>query len=392
MITGDLAARLRVLIESAVPPLSVVHEIPSDLPRFEAGQRFTALIQNPLPDGSFRALVAGKTMTLALPESAKNGDVMELVVTGQKDAIVYARQANSSAQPTLNAGDIPKPVLSQTGQLISQLLTGRFGEPEPMRLAQGVSLLPTAPAKASELVSALKQAVANSGLFYESHLRQWVEGKMPLATLQQEPQAQQAPLSPESAAPASTHDVPEEHSKVPTGTDNKAPVQTQSHAATANAAGTGKDTEISQARASQLEAFAEQAGKPANGKNVAEPLMPVVQQQLETLATHQMSWQGQVWPGMQMQWDIVDPEQQQNRGSDEEVPRFWRSILRLNLPKLGDVQAQLVLGPQGVSVVIDTDSNVSAQRMRIAQTELHEALEAAGVPLINLQVSEHARA
>ncbi|MDP5240681.1 flagellar hook-length control protein FliK [Uliginosibacterium sp. 31-16] len=395
MIPGDLAARLRTMLEASVQPLSVVHEIPGNLPRFETGERFTAQIQNPLPDGSFRALVAGKTITLALPDSAKSGDVMELVVSGRQGSAIIARQTGEAPQPALNTGDTPRPVLSQTGQLISQLLTGRFGEPEPVPLARGVSLLPEAPAKAAELAPLLKQAISNSGLFYESHLRQWVEGKLPLSALQQEPQAQQAPL-PDPSAPrpdnrvqqASPQPLPEEAGAKPL---SKASTEAAIPAAQTKPATTDEAAEAPPARPAQLEAFAEQAGKSTTARNVAEPLMPVVQQQLEALATHQMSWQGQVWPGMQMQWDIIDPEQQSKPGAgDEESMRFWRSALRLQLPHMGDIQAQLVLGPQGLSVLIDTNSDASAQRMRAAQTELLNALEAAGVSVINMQVSEHA--
>jgi len=149
--------------------------------------------------------------------------------------------------------------------------------------------------------------------------------------------------------------------------------------------------EPAQARAVHLEAFAEQAGKSSAAKAVAEPLMPMVQQQLEALASHQMTWQGQVWPGMQMQWEVTDPDHQRASG-DEEMPQTWRSTLRLQLPRLGDVQAQLIFGPQGLSVQIDTDNGVSAQRMRVAQAQLQSSLEAAGVPIIQLQVSEHASA
>ena len=37
-------------------------------------------------------------------------------------------------------------------------------------------------------------ALASSGLFYEAHLRRWADGKLPLQTLQAEPQARQSPL------------------------------------------------------------------------------------------------------------------------------------------------------------------------------------------------------
>jgi hypothetical protein len=39
---------------------------------------------------------------------------------------------------------------------------------------------------------ALRDAVASSGLFYESHVAEWAEGKRPLASLLLEPQMQKA--------------------------------------------------------------------------------------------------------------------------------------------------------------------------------------------------------
>ncbi|GAB2883830.1 hypothetical protein GCM10027046_10410 [Uliginosibacterium flavum] len=396
MIPSDLAVRLRSLIDASVQPMSVAHAISSDLPRFETGSRFTAQIQNPLPDGSFRAVVEGKTMTLALPDSAKSGDVLELIVTEQRGSTIHARQTNTLPLPAMNAGEVPKPVLSQTGQLISQLLTGRFGEPEPVPLAKGATLLPAPPQTAAELVPLLKQAVSSSGLFYESHLRQWVEGKLPLATLQQEPQAQQPPLPDPAAPPLSSRTALESSGRAPLDANgkplSKLSVESEAAKVMLTPASSADDAaEPAQARAVHLEAFAEQAGKSSAAKAVAEPLMPIVQQQLEALASHQMTWQGQVWPGMQMQWDVSDPDHQRTSG-DEELPQIWRSTLRLQLPRLGDVQAQLVFGPQGLSVQIDTDNGVSAQRMRVAQAQLQSSLEAAGVPIIQLQVSEHASA
>lgn len=397
MIPGDLASRLRTLLESSVQPLSVIHEIPANLPRFETGQRFMAQIQNPLPDGSFQALVAGKSMTLALPETAKSGDVLELIVTGRQGNTVQARQIPSLPLAEPRPSDSPKPILSQTGLLISQLLTGRFGEAKPVALSPGASLLPAPPKQASDFVPVLKQAISQSGLFYESHLRQWVEGKLTLSNLKQEPQAQLAPL-PDPARPQTS-----QTSETSTLIKNSADANTKAVQAVLPDAqepvrstsekdlpGNVKDIN-SPRQASAHEALAETADRPAISKTVAEPLMPVVQQQLEALASHQMSWAGQAWPGMPMQWEILNPDQQ-HAASDTETEPVWRSSLRLQLPRMGDIQAQLILGPQGLTVRIDTDDGVAAQRMRVASTELQAALEAAGVSVHYLQVSEHASA
>ena len=81
MIPGDLAARLRLLTEASffsdeppLEPLTSVRPVPSQLPEYRAGDRFTAQIQNALTDGTFEALVDGKTVKLALPQSARPGE------------------------------------------------------------------------------------------------------------------------------------------------------------------------------------------------------------------------------------------------------------------------------------------------------------------------------
>lgn len=399
MIPADLASRLRVLLESSVQPAAQVQEIPAGLPRFEAGDRFSALIQAALPEGSFQALVAGKTVTLALPESARSGDVLELVVTAQRGDTVFARLASPALPQAVPGEAQPRPVLSQTGQLISQLLTGRFGETAPTPLSATGMPLTTAPQNASELAGALKQAISSSGLFYESHLRQWVDGKLPLAAVQQEPQAQHLPLSSQTTGP------------LPFGTDTDANLlqrpTPQPSAGTGNSARadgeidprlqtrTGAPSHLDEKTGSAMSASADSSdgtGKAASSRSVAEPLMPMVQRQLDTLATHQMSWQGQVWPGVQMQWDIFDPEEYASRqqdGEDDDSAKFWRSALRLSMPNLGNVEVQLVLSPQGLKVSIDTDSQASADDIRGAGPNLQESLEASGVHLLQLKVSKH---
>lgn len=404
MIPADLASRLRVLIESSVQPATQIPEIPAGLPRFEAGDRFSALIQAALPDGSFQALVAGKTMTLALPEAARNGDVLELVVTAQRGSTVFARQA-ASTPPTqaFTADAQPHPVLSQTGQLISQLLTGRFGEAAPTPLNSTGMPLTANPQNTAELAGTLRQAITGSGLFYESHLLQWVDGKLPLTVVQQEPQAQHPPLTTQAAVP------------MPAGTDMGAdesaqPLVNQARAGSGNTARLAEEagahpqsgatvtlrTAEGLAAATASNDSTDTAGSAGGNRSVAEPLMPIVQRQLDVLGSHQMSWQGQVWPGVQMQWDIFDPEEYASRqqGSEEEdgTAKFWRSALRLTMPNLGNVEVQLVLSPQGLKVSIDTDSQSTADDMRGASPNLQESLEASGVHLLQLKVSKHERA
>lgn len=399
MIPADLASRLRVLLESSVQPVTQIPELPAGLPRFEAGERFSALIQNALPNGSFQALVAGKTVTLALPESVRSGDVLELIVTAQKGETVYARQSPPPGS-TAGAEAQSRPVLSQTGQLISHLLTGRFGTQESAPLQRSGLPLINSPPNSAELARTLREMVSQSGLFYESHLRQWADGKLPLATLKQDPQAQHPPLQPALSPGTSGTSVVmpgEQRPAVPVTQENA--LQTAGTVADKGdpsnlRRGTDGLQSLPTDQDTSTSERADGSGHTNTARPVADSLMPIVQRQLDTLATHQMGWQGQIWPGVQMQWNIFDPEhpdsgQSEQGDTDDETAKFWRSSLRLSMPNLGNVDVRLVLGPQGLTLSIDTDKGTSAEDMRIAGPRLHDALQASGVELLQLKVSEH---
>ncbi|NSL55184.1 flagellar hook-length control protein FliK [Uliginosibacterium aquaticum] len=407
MIPGDLASRLRVLLEASIQPISVAHEIAPDLPRLQPGQRITALIESPLPDGSFRALVAGKTITLALPESAKSGDSLELLVTGQRGGTVHARLAPAAETPPADGDELPRTALSKTGQLISQLITGRHGEARPQALNRGEPLLPaTQTPRAATLAPVLQQAVSQSGVFYEAHLRQWVEGKRSLASLLAEPQAAGMPeseggetttsgLLPRTASstaaaptapPASSAGSPAQASanpQAPTGVAQALNSQTTPD--------TERERETSALRVATGTTAANATDNTAPART-ADPITPVMLQQLEALASNQLSWQGQAWPGMQLQWSLVDPESESPQRGEADQGQVWRSNLRVDLPALGGIQARLLLGPQGLSLLIDTDRADTAEKMRAAQPALQASLEAAGLDPRHITVSEHVSA
>ncbi|MEC3764207.1 flagellar hook-length control protein FliK [Cupriavidus sp. SS-3] len=100
-----------------------------------------------------------------------------------------ASGANAMAgQGALLPGASTQESLSAAARAILAVLDG--AEAQPVRGT--ASLLPAAPtaASAQATAAALAHAVGQSGLFYESHLAQWVAGARGLASLRQEPQAQ----------------------------------------------------------------------------------------------------------------------------------------------------------------------------------------------------------
>ncbi len=356
MIPSDLASRLRMLSEASffsgeptLAPLARVRAIPGNLPDFTPGQRIVANLQAPRADNTYQARVDGREVTLALPQTVKAGDTLELVVSHVTAQAVFATLAQPAADAAVSTARLP--ALSQAGRLIGFLLTGQPAA-AAASLNGGEPLLAAPPQDAgasAALAARLGSAVGQSGLFYESHQARWLAGQVDTAALQQEPQGRIA------SRPAITGEPPGAASPAPAGS----PESAVSPAATT-------------ARA---------AAEPA--APIPERLLPLVHQQLDAIATHQITWQGQVWPGQTMEWEIEDPQQERGNPDDTAEP-YWNTTLRLSLPSLGGVEAKLHLTPAGVAVRLIADSEATRSALDAARQRLADALDAANVPLTGL--------
>ncbi len=389
MIPSDLAARLRMLTEASFfdsePPVSGparVREIQARLPEIVPGQRFTATLERALPDGTFQAIVAGKHYTLALNHAAKSGDTLELIATQNTPKAVFAQLASAATAQT-GADAATRPTLSATGRLIGFLLTGQPAS-TPAALAGGKPLLDAPPANgAATLAPALRQALTQSGLFYESHQRQWLSGKIDTAALQLEPQGQHAPArGPGGNAPAAqqTAAAGEPPSTADSGGAAAGAMRAASGTAS-NAQGiaAGSAAEIAEL-ADIPDAAAPPNANPARAAAIPDRLMPVVHQQLDAMATQNYVWHGQVWPGQSVEWEIEDP-QRDPRGDGDEVAENWNTTLRLTLPRLGGMEAHLVVSPAGVALRLLADDPGTVAALDAARARLDDALAAANLPL-----------
>ena len=369
MIPSDLAARLRMLTEASFfdsePPVSGtarIREIQARLPQLVPGERFSATLQRPLPDGTFQAIVAGRSYTLALDRSATVGDTLELIVVRNTPKAVVAQLAAPASTSAAGAS------LSATGRLIGFLLTGQPAS-QPAALAGGKPLVDTPPgagAGAAHLAPVLRQALARSGLFYEAHQLQWLSGKLDTAALRLEPQGH-LPLARTAGSPAGE----------------------PGSASPAAAAGLARGTPAGPPGASSLAAgvvaeFADdlEASLPVAGRasGIPDRLLPIVHQQLDAMATQHYVWQGQMWPGQTVEWEIEDPAGDQDDAGDE-AAAHWNTTLRLTLPRLGGMEAELVLTPAGVAMRLVADDPATAAALDASRGRLDDALAAANVPL-----------
>ncbi|WP_261542096.1 flagellar hook-length control protein FliK [Burkholderia multivorans] len=275
------------------------------------------------------------------------------------------------------------------------------------------------PSLAGALRAALAQAVGESGLFYESHLAQWFAGQRPLAALLREPQARIA-IALTSADPDAAPDddaldalltprlsLPSARAAVQSGAvasggaasgaarpAGSAPEPTpgaQSHPPLARAAADAADPlhELADRRASVARPADAAAPSDAAAPTPVHPAaVPIVRQQLDTLATDQFRWTGEAWPGVRVDWTIEPDESgghAPRSGDDAGDGIAWRTRLTLTLPTLGTVDAELVLN--GAQLVARLRAN-QAGAARLAQHEpaLRRRFEGSGLQLGGLSI------
>ena len=376
MIPPDVASRLRLIVpeQPAAPqPVMPARQLTDVLSNLIPGQRLMAEIQALLPNGTYRAVVGQRDVTLALPFSAKAGDSLELEVVESEGKLTLAFVTNRGDGKTAAVDTQSVPTsLSRTGQLIGDLLAG-VGEDgkraKPATLNGNMPLLTKMPANPADLVPILKNALASSGMFYEAHQARWVEGKVSTDALLQEPQGKLSPVIKEARGETS----------MPVSGGGKGEEATSKIPGSVQAAGATSENESTAASRTA----AQTSGAPAVNQQVA----PLVQQQLDALATQNYVWQGQVWPGQQMHWEISEDGSGRQPDSEDEAQR-WQTSLILRLPGLGGIEARIRLLPgSAVDIALRTDREDSRQRLAAATGELGKQFDDAGLALAACTVS-----
>ncbi|WP_371324758.1 flagellar hook-length control protein FliK [Dechloromonas sp. ZY10] len=353
MLPDLLTPRLRPGLDTSIPATTPVKNIADALADFSPGQKIMAEIQAMLPNGAYRALVGQRELTLALPFSAKAGDTLELEVQENDGQLVLAviRDKGTGDGQATPRHDSASTTLSSTGRLIGDLLgevTRDSKRPPPITLNGNQPLITAGPIDAEALAASLKQALGQSGMFYEAHQAKWVHGTLPEAHLRQEPQG-----------------------KLP-------PQASNAEEAFAPPPASGKDNLPPPASAASPPVFA--------GGEIHRDAVPLVQHQLDALATQQFVWQGQAWPGQPMHWEIAE-EENPNRNQDNDDSNRWRTRLQLKLPQLGGIDATLQLLPGGeIRIRMRADSEQGEQALREASGKLQQQYEDAGLTLSQLQI------
>ncbi len=272
------------------------------------------------------------------------------------------------------------------------------------------------------LAQALEHTVGGSGLFYESHLAQWLSGAYSAEALANEPQtrlavqALQLPLdwsdstpdanmasmpgwqSSDGAVPSGggwlPHELPPQLSLPPLGAGLRAGAGPYSGSTADGMAWRGAQTSFLEEAAFGGSSAGHSAGAaPGMSSSIAASIhpatIPLVRQQLDVLATQQFRWTGEIWPGAKLDW-MIEPERERRghakEGADD-AEQSWRTRVTLALPTLGTVDAELVLN--GTQLVVRVQASPGgAARLTSGGAAFGLRLQAAGIELTGLQIRE----
>ncbi len=256
-------------------------------------------------------------------------------------------ELSSGAQLLLKllGGGQPVPALQAAQPLLA---TAPFDAPFPEPLTASLLESNGAAGKAAAcgahsgtavIAQALQGALETSGLFYESHLADWVGGQRSLDAIRTEPQAllHSRPSAPEAAG----------------------------------------------------NAMADTGGANTGSAN-ASTLNSIVHAQLDVIDSGQLRWQGELWPGMPAEiWlqrdrsdsDTTDGRQDDGQEADESSSCRWQARLVTTLPVLGKISTQFTLQGERLDLALSSSDATTASALKAAAPQLAGSLQATGLTL-----------
>jgi hypothetical protein len=292
-------------------------------------------------------LIGAQPVRMELPVKVAVGDTLQLVFSGRNPHPVFL----------LAAVDRPPHVathFSGAALLLGELMTLGRDKQAPAAVHGQNPILDEAPLYPAILSIGLKSALMQSGLFYESHLGDWMNGSYPLAGLLQEPQGR---LSFSALA---------QREGSPDLNDRSNP--------------TGQNV------------LASPVDIPADSESVVAPGMHnLIAQQLQLLENHSLIWRGEAWPGQVMEWEVAREyvEDTSHDGGTPSPSTLWATEIRLDLPQLGMVTLNIHLDARhNFDVRLAADDGAASSMMELARPEIMQKLLAAGCSIQSLWVKK----
>ena len=340
--TGTLAPQtvssVRLLLEGgrALLDASVV---PAKLPPLMLGEQVSAQVVDSKDNGQqLSVLIKNSLFNLIVPQGMTvSGNTLSLKVATLAPTLSFALQEQTTEAAQDGSVDVQ---LSPA----SKYLTGMLQTSKPSLPAADLTL-DAAKQPPADVAQTLKNNVSQSGLFYESHLKEWLDGRHNLSQVQQEPQSRLLSKLNEGLA----------------SNDSRSNTTTSS------------------------------ASTSLSPRTVAPELANLVQRQLDIVENQQLQLNGYAWPGQPMQLQIQQEHTNERTGSlGADEMGVWSTSLSLKLPALGGVAARVRLVGQNVQVSFVAEENEASGLIQQHAEQLQSGMAAAGLTLANLVVKNGA--
>jgi hypothetical protein len=339
MPVNPLAAALTKLALNDKPLIAAAADKanPKSGLKFDIGQQVQGTVQAQTSPGQFQVRIADHVVQLQLPAFVRSGDLIALQVTSLQPRLSFS--LSSSTNPVSTSEQ-----LSSASRMLSSMTQQPLEQPyvkslqrAPLWIANQASTPDT-----TVLADKLHNALSHSGLFYESHQAQWIAGARSTPQLMQEPQNQLA--NPQQIAAQSTN-----------GDAHTSPLNPESR-----------------------------IQNPASV--IPEHLQTLVQQQLHTLETRQVLWQGVAWEGQEMRWEVR--EESPRSGATSEQFGQWVTEIHLDLPHLGSLSAQLSLNGGAINLTLHARDAKTRELLGSASSQLVSALNERDIPVLQTRIEQ----
>lgn len=337
IIKTDLITPLtQIKFVSPIAPVTAILDSQNSSSKFEQGQKYQAFVEARLSNGSSRVLVNDKLLQIDLPAKFQPGNKLELVFISHQPNLKFLILDKATIESKENIASI-----STTGRFIGLLVHDTLKH-VPTNTAQSLTssspILNGTLTNSTELPGLLQKTITQSGLFYESHQAQWINGENTLENLQQEPQGKLMLAVPELSVTKAA---------ILASPNPEMPVHIQT--------------------------------------------MPLVQQQLNTLETGHIFWRGEVWHDQSMEWDIYEQSESEdeNKANESDHAAQWRTQLHLSLPQLGDITANILFNSQGLNIKIKTSQFNTTSLLKSNQSLLTTDMQSAGLTIQAVEVQHN---
>ncbi len=419
-------------------------------PALQEGQQVPGFVLAQVSEGVFNVRIAGQLIQLNLPATTQTGETVQLQVVSLQPRLTFGLLSNATAQVSTNASQLSDAARLLSSLQQSQppatkaLIQGSGGT--PLVLPEG---LPSTQELAQALQQTIANSglfyeshqaqwvggERSTAQILQEPQNQWLPGQSQNASATQAlalssagPDALLTPLT-SGISPGATLQAAgnpnmspgaaggSAHSGSPTPT--AAPSAAPGPASAQPAAGLTAPAAAKMALYSQTTALGAASNQttagsmpgvttgatignnstpstalpaPVSGQgnaatsSIPAHLQPLVQQQLTALETGRVFWQGPVFPGQTMDWEIWQEHPDNASTGGAQSAKTWNTALRLQLPHLGVVEARMQFAPAGMNLLIQTATADGLQVLSESRASLRAALVGSGIPVTQLRV------